>query len=175
MNLVINAVGFQVAWWALVAGVAPGYEGAALALSALLAAAHLRFFSPRPKRELGLALAAWLLGLGFDSLLQAGGFITFQGASLGPLSPFWLWALWALFGLTLDASMSFLQRRHWSLSAVLGGIFGPLSYLAGAKLGAATLVVNPLNFAALALAWAIAMPLLVWLARSTDCVADPAS
>ncbi len=174
MNLVINAVGFQVAWWALVAGVAPGYEGAALALSALLAAAHLRFFSPRPKRELGLALAAWLLGLGFDSLLQAGGFITFQGASLGPLSPFWLWALWALFGLTLDASMSFLQRRHWALSAVLGGVFGPLSYLAGAKLGAATLVANPLNFAALALAWAIAMPLLVWLARSTDRTADPA-
>ncbi len=174
MNLVINAVGFQVAWWALVAGVAPGYEGAALALSALLAAAHLRFFSPRPKRELGLALAAWLLGLGFDSLLQAGGFITFQGASLGPLSPFWLWALWALFGLTLDASMSFLQRRHWSLSAVLGGVFGPLSYLAGAKLGAATLVANPLNFTALALAWAIAMPLLVWLARSTDRTADPA-
>ena len=174
MNLVINAVGFQVAWWALVAGVAPGYGGAALALSALLAAAHLRFFSPRPKRELGLALAAWLLGLGFDSLLQAGGFITFQGASLGPLSPFWLWALWALFGLTLDASMSFLQRRHWSLSAVLGGVFGPLSYLAGAKLGAATLVANPLNFAALALAWAIAMPLLVWLARSTDRVANPA-
>ena len=174
MNLVINAVGFQVAWWALVAGVAPGYQGAALALSALLAAAHLRFFSPRPKRELGLALAAWLLGFGFDSLLQAGGFITFQGASLGPLSPFWLWALWALFGLTLDASMSFLQRRHWSLSAVLGGIFGPLSYLAGAKLGAATLVANPLNFTALALAWAIAMPLLVWLARRTDRVADPA-
>jgi len=174
MNLVINAVGFQVAWWALVAGVAPGYEGAALALSALLAAAHLRYFSPRPKRELGLAGSAWLLGLGFDSLLQAGGFITFQGASLGPLSPFWLWALWALFGLTLDASMSFLQRRHWSLSAVLGGIFGPLSYLAGAKLGAATLVATPLNFGALALAWAIAMPLLVWLARSTDRVANPA-
>jgi hypothetical protein len=79
-----------------------------------------------------------------------------------------------LFGLTLDASMSFLKRRHWSLSAALGGIFGPLSYLAGAKLGAATLVATPLNFAALALAWAIAMPLLAWLARSTDRVADPA-
>lgn len=174
MRLVINAVGFQVAWWALVAGVAPGYEGAALALSAVLAVAHLRYFSPRPKRELGLAGSAWLLGLGVDSLLQAGGFINFAGASLGPLSPFWLWALWALFGLTLDASMSFLQRRHWFLSAVLGGVFGPLSYLAGAKLGAATLVVTPLNFAALAMAWAIAMPLLVWLARRTDRVADPA-
>lgn len=168
MNLVINAIGFQLAWFALVAGVAPGYDGAALGLSALLAAAHLRYLSPRPRREMGLAAAAWLLGLCVDTLLQAGGIITFRGISVGPLSPIWLWALWALFGLTIDASMSFLQRRHWMLSALLGGIFGPLSYLAGAKLGAASLAPTPQNFMALATAWAIAMPLLVWLARRTD-------
>lgn len=168
MSLVINALGFQLAWWALVASVATGHEVAALALGALLGAAHLRYGCPRPKREMGLAAAAFLVGLCVDSLLQAAGVITFHGASLGPWSPVWLWMLWALFGLTLDASMAFLQRRHGSLSAVLGGIFGPLSYLAGAKLGAATLEPTPLNLLALALAWAIALPLLVGLARRTD-------
>ena len=175
MSLVINALGFQVAWWALVASVAPGFEAAALALCALLAAAHFRYMSTSPRREAALAVAALLVGICVDSVLQASGFITFHGASLGPLSPFWLWMLWALFGLTLDASMAFLKRRHLALSALLGGVFGPLSYLAGAKVGAAELVSMPLNFAVLAGAWVIALPLLVWLARRAERLASEAT
>ena len=168
MNLVINALGFQVAWWVLVAGVAHGVEAAALALCALLAAAHFRYLSPSPRRDAALAIAALLVGICVDSVLQATGFITFHGASLGPLSPFWLWMLWALFGLTLDTSMAFLKRRHLSVSALLGGVFGPLSYLAGAKVGAAEWVSMPLNFAVLGGAWVIALPFLVWLARRAE-------
>jgi hypothetical protein len=172
MSLLINALGFQLAWWALVAGVAPGLEAAALALCAVLAAAHVRYMSASPRREAALAIAALLVGICVDTVLQATGFITFHGASLGPLSPFWLWMLWALFGLTLDASMAFLKRRHWALSALLGGVFGPLSYLAGAKMGAADLAATPLNFAVLAGAWVIALPLLVGLARRAERVAS---
>jgi hypothetical protein len=64
--------------------------------------------------------------------------------------------------------MAFLKRRHLSVSALLGGVFGPLSYLAGAKVGAAEWVSMPLNFAVLGGAWVIALPFLVWLARRAE-------
>jgi hypothetical protein len=170
MSVLVNALGFQLAWWALVASVAPGWEGSALALGALMAAAHLRY-SRQPRHEARLAALAFGVGLCVDTLLQAAHVIQFHGASLGPLSPVWLWMLWALFGLTLDASMAFLQRRHWALSAVLGGLFGPLSYYAGARMDAATLAPTPINLAALAAAWIIALPLLVGMARRMSAAA----
>lgn len=165
LPLLLNAAGFQLAWWALVASVPSGLELGALALGLALGAAHLRW-SARPRAEIRLATLAWLVGVAVDTSLQLAGVIAFRGWSLGPLSPAWLWMLWALFGLTLDASMAFLQRHHWAVSAVAGGVFGPLSYWAGARLGAASFVPSAANVAALALAWTVAMPLLVQLART---------
>ncbi len=163
LPLLLNAVGFQLAWWALVAAVPSGMELGALVLGFALGAAHLRW-SDRPRNEIRLASIAWLVGLVVDTSLEAAGVIDFHGWSAGPLSPVWLWMLWALFGFTLDSSMAFLQRHHWALAAVAGGIFGPLSYYAGARLGAASLTPSALNLAALALAWMVALPLLVILA-----------
>lgn len=164
MNLLTNALGFQLAWWALVASVDHGLEAAAIALCLLLAAIHL-YTNPRPALELRMAAVSCGLGIVLDTVLQIAGVITLRGWALGPLSPLWLWTLWALFGLTLNASMAFLQSRHWGLSVLLGGVFGPLSYLAGGKLGAAIFSPSMQNLAALSLAWMIAMPLLVVLAR----------
>ena len=164
MPLLLNAAGFQLAWWALVIGVPSGMELGALVMGLALGAAHLHW-SPRPRDEIRLAAMAWLVGLVVDTSLQAAGVIEFHGWSLGPLSPVWLWMLWALFGFTLDSSMAFLQRHHWALSAAAGGVFGPLSYLGGAKLGAASFSASTAHFAALALAWMLALPVLVGLAR----------
>lgn len=164
LHVILNALGFQAAWWILIISVDRGLEAPAIALCLVLAALHL-YVNPRPGLELRLAAASCGLGIVLDTLLQATGVITFRGWALGLLSPLWLWTLWALFGLTLNASMAFLLSRHWGLSVLLGGIFGPLSYLAGGKLGAASFSPSAQNLAALAVAWMVAMPLLVILAR----------
>jgi hypothetical protein len=69
------------------------------------------------------------------------------------------------FGTTLRGSLSWLVGRY-ALAAVLGAVAGPLSYLDGAKLGAVTLHPSrAFSIAALAVGWAVVMPLLVWLAH----------
>jgi len=101
-----------------------------------------------------------------DSSLQYFSVISFYGWSLLDLSPFWLWLLWIMFALTLNSSLSFLQKLPLSLSAAAGFLFGPLTYYAGAKLGAASFESSISHLALLAVVWMIAMPGLVWLAQS---------
>ncbi len=164
MALFINALGFQSAWWLCVAGVGHGLELPALAYGVVLMGLHL-FFAPRPRQELQLAAVAVAIGVVVDTGLQLAGVISFYGWALGPLSPFWLWLLWALFAMTLNASLSFLQSQSLWLSAVAGLVFGPLTYVAGAELGAAGLVVTPWHVGILAVAWLMALPLLVAIAK----------
>ncbi len=164
LPLLLNAAGFQLAWWALIVAVPWGLEAGALVLGLVLGTAHLRW-SPHPRNEIRLAAAACMVGVVVDTSLQAAGVIRFHGWSAGPLSPVWLWMLWALFGFTLDASMAFLQRHHWAVAAVAGSVFGPLSYLGGAKLGAASFMPTMAAVLTLSLAWGVALPILVKLAH----------
>ena len=71
-----------------------------------------------------------------------------------------------MFALTLNSSLSFLQNKHLLLSAIAGLIFGPLSYLAGTKLGAAALESAVLPVATLAIVWMITLPLLVFISKT---------
>ena len=164
MNKVINALGFQAGWWACVAGAGHGLEVESVVFCAVLVCAHL-YACPSPQQELKLAGLAVLLGIAVDSTLQHLGVIDFYGWAVGPLSPFWLWALWGIFALTLNSSLGFLQQQPLTLSAVLGLAFGPVTYYAGAQLGAAALTPSPTHLTALALAWMFTLPLLVIAAR----------
>lgn len=118
--------------------------------------------------ELKLMLFTVIIGVVVDSLLQRLSVIQFDGKALGLLSPFWLWALWGIFALTLNSSLAFLKRQSLIVSAALGGVFGPVTYYAGSTLGAAELDVTPVRILALGTAWAIAMPLLVVIAQRTS-------
>jgi hypothetical protein len=160
----INAIGFQAAWWACVAGVAHGFEIPALIFGAGLAAAHL-VYTDHMRQD--MRLAAWALGMGIaiDSLLQYFSVMQFHGLALWGLSPFWLWMLWVLFALTLNTSLAFFKTKPLALSALEGFVFGPITYYAGAALGAASWVGASFPFLTLALAWMVALPCLVFLAR----------
>jgi Protein of unknown function (DUF2878) len=164
MRLLFNALGFQTAWWACIAGVGHDLEIPALLYGGVLAGLHLCWV-PRPWQEIQLACFALVLGLVLDSALQALSVIEFYGWALGPLSPFWLWMLWFLFALTLNSSLGFLQRQPLWLSALAGFVFGPVTYYAGAKLGAASFDASLVHVLALAVAWMLAMPVLVILAK----------
>lgn len=163
MNKLLNAVGFQIGWWACIAGVRLGLEIETIVLCSCWIAVQL-WMSTSRQQDIKLAAAALLLGICADSLLQYFSVIDFYGWSFGLLSPFWLWLLWVMFALTLNASLDFLKKLPLIPVSLLGLFFGPFTYVAGAKLGAAQLAVSPVSMLCLAGVWAIALPLLVFFA-----------
>ncbi len=168
-GLILNLVLFQLGWWALVLSAAHGYPGLGLAIVALILAWHLGFVRPLASEALLIGLAA-LIGLAFDSLLIATGWVSFGppapvSAPTTALPPPWMIALWANFATTLNLSLAGLQSRPW-LTALLGLVGGPLAYWGGAKLGAMTFVAPLPALIALALVWAVLTPLLLALAAT---------
>jgi hypothetical protein len=81
-------------------------------------------------------------------------------------------ALWALLGTTLNVSMGWLKRRAL-LAALMGAVAGPLSYVAGVRLGAAHFVDADRALLLLAIGWALAMPALMALAERLDGIRRP--
>ena len=165
MVWLVNLIAFQIGWFACVLGGANAWPWAGTLIAAVLIVFHLSQVA-RPQPEFYLVLIVAVIGLILDSALIILGFTEYPSGQPYPLiAPHWLIAMWMLFATTLNVSMSWLQGRWW-LAIVLGAIGGPLAYYAGYKLGA---VAFPLSLQsgiiALAIVWAIAMPLLMLVAR----------
>jgi len=162
-RMAANAAGFQLGWFACVLGAAHRMPLLGTAIAAGLIAIHLAT-ALRPRRDLALVGLACVLGLAWDSSLAAAGLVRYApGPWLPGLAPHWIVALWALFAATLDHSLGWLQRRP-GLGALLGGIFGPLSFVAGVRLGAASLPSPTAALVAIGVGWALWVPLLAWAA-----------
>jgi hypothetical protein len=127
------------------------------------------FWESRPGRRIygdfQLMLVAVLIGLILDSTWVRLGWLEFAaGWALSERAPLWILLLWAGLALTLNHSLAWLQSRLL-LAALLGGVSSPLSYLAAARLGAVTIdSESGAWFVGLGLSWAVALPLLLWLA-----------
>jgi hypothetical protein len=159
--IVFNVLGFQAVWWACVLGAGAGWGWAGPLAVAVFAVLHLRF-TPTPQRDLRLLLAAALLGLVVDGLLGAYGLLAYAAAGdTAALAPAWILALWCGFALTLTHSMAFFAGRPLA-AAAFGLVGGPLAYAGAATVAGA--VAFPLGsapaLAAVAAAWALALPLL---------------
>jgi len=120
---------------------------------------------PAPMSELHLVLSVGLFGGVIDSVLGFLGVLQFHDSVLATwLCPAWLVAIWMIFSSTLRNSLGWLAGRYW-IAAVLGGIFGPVSYYAGQKFGSLGLGGNvQFAVATLSVLWAVLMPVLVWWA-----------
>jgi len=160
MNKLLNAIGFQTGWWACIWGVGHGFEIESIVFCIFLTGIHLSL-SPTRAGDLKTALVAIGLGLTMDSILQYSGVIDFYGWSIYCLSPFWLWMLWALFGLTFNSSLAFMKKQSFITTALIASLAGPINYLAGARLGAAAFDGSASHLLILALAWMIALPLMI--------------
>lgn len=166
MNKVGNAIASQLVWLIAVRGAARGFGWAGPV--AIVVFALLQVHSNTAiRRDMWAIASCVVLGFACDSTFAATGLVRY--ASPGPwpnLAPMWIVALWASFGLTLHHSLSFLQARLW-LAVALGALFGPLSYYAAADAWQAVELAQPpvATLAVIALAWAIAMPLLLLIAR----------
>lgn len=159
-------IGFQVVWLACALGAVSGvgWPGVAAALVFLGVVLAGRGWD---RAEIGAVLASGAFGAVAESLLAASGLVSYAAsASAAPFAPLWMIALWLAFGGTLPALDAIVGAPVSLRAALLGALGGPLAYLAGARLGALSFAgeVWP-ALVALALLWAVALPLLLHVRR----------
>ncbi|KAA3632244.1 MAG: DUF2878 domain-containing protein, partial [Proteobacteria bacterium] len=164
-RILINLALFQIGWFACVVGAAGGWPWGGVAVAASVAAWHI-WRSPRPRPEIRLMLVAAAVGVAFDSLLVAGGLLTYASpVPLSGMAPVWIVAMWACFATTLNVGLRWLHGRT-RLATMFGAAGGPAAYLGGEALGGVALSMPAI--AALALGWGVIMPLLIAVAVRFD-------
>jgi hypothetical protein len=167
MQILINFVGFKLGWLACVLGGANGWPlvGTAIALAIVLLHVAL---ATAPGRELALILTAGAIGAAWDSMLAASGLLIYPAGTFFPgAAPYWIVAMWLLFATLLNKSLRWMHGRPW-LAAAFGAVGGPLAFYAGHRLGAVEFLDTYTAMAALAIGWALIMPLIVTLAQRLD-------
>ena len=166
-KIALNFIGCQVAWSACVLGGATARALAGTLVAAAVIVLHLALVKRAAPEALLIATAS-VIGLVWDSALIAIGLFTYPSGIIVPgLAPYWMVALWAVFATSLNLSMGFLKGRLW-LAALVGGIGGPVSYLAGGRLGGLEMADPALALGVQALGWAVLLPLLSHLATQLD-------
>jgi hypothetical protein len=163
MSLLVNLGLYQVGWFAIVLGAANGIGWLGAVIALLLVGVHLALVR-RPSRHLALILAAGAIGMTADSLQLQFGVLRFPNSTSARwLAPPWDAVLWIQFATILPFCLRWLSRRYAS-SAVVGFTGGPLAFYGGEQLGAVSFdPPRAVHFAVLAVVWALALPLLVWL------------
>jgi hypothetical protein len=146
---------------------AHGVEWIGVVLAALLLGAHLKRVE-RSGEELKLLLTVMLIGGTWESALTDFGLLEYPGSqSVHGVAPYWLFALWGLFAAQFNTTYKWLKTRV-AVAALLGAIAGPLSFRAGAALGALRFAKPGPAVVALALGWAVLLPLVTVLSRRWD-------
>ncbi len=172
LRQVANFVVFEAAWFGCILGVANGRPGWGTGVLAAAIAWHLAI-SARPSTELALVAILGVVGLVAESLVVARGNVAYPaGQPVAWLAPYWMVALWGEFAIALNVTLRWLKRRPL-LAALLGAVFGPLSFLGGVRLGAARFVDEPAALVTLACMWAVLMPLVMWISDRFDGVDAP--
>lgn len=161
-----NAVGYQCVWLCCVAGAGAAY-GWLGPLAAAIFAAIMICLGGQARGDLRLLALIVPLGVASDSLLAASGWLHYaQPWPSAMFAPMWIVAMWVGFAFTLNHSLAFLRRRPlWS--ALLGLTCGPLAYLTAERVFHVVVIATPIlpPLIALAIGWAVLLPLLFWLDR----------
>ena len=164
MSRLVNFVLYQVGWFACVLGAAWSFPWTGVAISLTFVGVHLWLADDRPAQWKLSAIAAGVGLLVDTAQLWAGVFTFRQGVVMEWLPPLWMTVLWMQFATTFHYSLHWLSRRY-----VTSGLFGlagaPVAFFAGERLGAIEfLPPRLLHYGVLAVAWSIAIPLLIFAA-----------
>jgi hypothetical protein len=163
---ILNYVGFQVGWFASIGGAASGMSLLGPIVMGLVLALQV-FLAPDRKKEAALLIAAGAIGWVADSSLVLSGVLAFPAGSAGWPCPLWMVVMWMGLAGTLHGSMAWLSGRY-SRAVLFGAVGGPLAYAAGVRAGAASFGVPAgVALSVVAVEWALAMPVLGWLAQLT--------
>lgn len=166
IRLALNALGFQLGWFASVLGLSWGRPWLGPAVVSVVAAATLASEASWRRGALAL-LAVGCFGVAVDSALLLTGALGFSHAPRVWGTPVWFvpvfFAMWVNFALPLHVSLRWLRGRPL-LAAALGAAAAPPTYLLAARLGAITLG-SPawLSLGSIAAAYALATPVAVWI------------
>lgn len=161
LNAIVNFLGFQSVWFLSLFGAGTGRAWLGAAGLVAFTVWHFRAM-PNPRAELVIVLVSCALGFLVDTAFIQARLLSYaEPFPFAAVAPYWILGLWVNFALTLNGSLSWLQGRYL-LAAVLGAVGGPLAYRAGVGLGAAELRASgEVVYGALALVWALAVPLLL--------------
>ena len=124
-HVVINAVLFQLTWFAAVLG------GSMVAVAACAVLSTHLVFRDSLKADCTIGAITAALGLGLDTLWIHLNVLDFYGAVVAPA---WIVVLWAALGLSMNHSMAWFVTRPLP-GAILAAASAPVSYLSGAALG----------------------------------------
>ncbi|MDX1803583.1 MAG: DUF2878 domain-containing protein [Alcanivorax sp.] len=163
----VNALTFQLLWFAAVAGAAHGW--AWLAWPVLLTMVSLQGRGRNHwQRDVLMLLTGALFCLITEPVWLVVSLLKYVHWSDHWLAPHWVWALWLGFAVSFHYSLRWLQGRWW-LASMLGAFGSVVSVSTGIKLGAA---VAPQGWLPLALVygvvWALAAPLMAVVARRLE-------
>jgi hypothetical protein len=166
-SILINAATFQVGWLCCVLAGANHLPLLGTATALLIVILHV-LGAHDGQKELSLVFIVAGIGALWDSLLVYAGLLLYpSGTLISGTAPHWIVAMWALFATTLNVSLHWLKYRPL-LGAVLGAVSGPAAYFAGYKLGGVQFPDMTAALLALAVGWAVLMPLLMALSNRFD-------
>jgi hypothetical protein len=165
--IIVNMAVFQIGWLCCVLAGANHIPWLGTLTALLIVAWHISH-APRPRNELSLVMSAGIIGAIWDSLLVYAGWLQYpSGTLIADTAPHWIVAMWLLFATTLNVSLRWFKHRPL-LAAALGAVAGPAAYFAGYKLGGVQIPDFTAAMTALALGWAVLMPLLMLLSNRLD-------
>lgn len=162
MRKLLNFIAFQLVWLITVLTAAKGTSVYAMAAITLFAVLQLAYSHCR-LADSKLIITGIVVGMLLDTVWLNLGWIDYAADLNTGLPPLWIAALWANFMLTINHSLSWLQHRRMLL-VVFTLFAAPLSYYAGTKVGAVTLVEVVPAVIALALSWSLVVPIFMALA-----------
>ena len=159
MNNVINFIAFQLIW--LIAVVGASHQ---IQWPCLIAVILFCIWQLSPKRrhqtDIGLIIFALIIGTMLDSLWQGLNLIQFE-LQMAMLPPLWILLLWITLALSINHSLSWLNKSPW-FPLLFGAIGAPLSYYAGHRIGAVDFPSGFVSFCiAISLSWSIVMCIFV--------------
>jgi len=174
IRLAANFLLFQLAWFAAVMGGAADRLWIACAPALGVCLLHLWLNRTKWRSEIVTILAVTALGIALETVFIHAPALLYHGMAADDFfPPVWIVALWLAFGTLPHGSLRWLSGRLF-LQIGLGAVFGPLSYLAGGRLGAAELV-EPVSTSLIiiALGWGVIMPAIFVVCRAIDRLARP--
>jgi len=165
MKAAANLVLFKIVWGLSLIGVSVGspWWGAAGLIVFILW--HYKT-SEHAIADFVLAGIAVALGTIVDTINIHSGVLIYKSAwPSTQIAPFWIMVLWANFALIMNQSLRWMHGRYL-LAMVVGAIGGPLGYMVGVSLDAASFGESRIAFFLITgTTWAIALPLLLYIAE----------
>jgi hypothetical protein len=163
----LNLVGYQIVWFACVIGASqdlwwPG------CLAAVLFVIATCLFGGKTDQDIKMISVCLPIGFILDSVLAYSNQLDYaQAWPSEHFAPIWILAMWVAFAATLNHSMKFLHNNVW-LAAAFGFFGGPLAYIGAGRAFEVVSFQTSMSIFWTALAWGIALPIIIWLVKPSD-------